>query len=165
MTRLTKRLLIVLAISLLGLGAYLWMTQIQRAPDARFNTLYGQHIDMHSLQGKVVLVNFWATDCVICNAEMPELVQTYQDYQRKGFEVIAVAMPYDPPGLVVHYIQTKKLPFPVAHDQQGALLQQFGGVTGTPTAYLYDKQGKLMARIVGKLDFVNLRRQLDKELS
>jgi thiol-disulfide isomerase/thioredoxin len=163
MRHTTKLRIATLGLCLL-IGFWLF-SQRHMAPDVTFTTLYGKAIKMHDLRGKVVLVNFWATDCVTCNNEMPDLVHLYDDYKNKGFEVIAIAMPYDPPGLVVRYIQQKQLPFPVTHDAQADLLHRFSDVAGTPTTYLYDKRGKLLLRVAGKLDFATLRRSLDKELS
>jgi len=135
------------------------------APDVNFTTITGKHISMASLKGKVVLVSFWATDCPSCNEEMPDLIKTYNTYKSKGFEVIAVAMPYDPPAQVLNYVKQKNLPFPVMHDGFAKITQSFGGINVTPTAYMFDKQGKTIKKIVGSLDFAKLHALLDKELS
>lgn len=74
-------------------------------------TLQGKTIPLSSLQGKMVLVNFWATDCPGCIEEMPELINTYQQYKDKGFEVVAVAMPYDKLQQIITYSQNNALPF------------------------------------------------------
>lgn len=91
---------------------------------------------MADLKGKVVIVNFWATDCLACVTEMPALVNTYQQYQKKGLEIIAVAMPYDPPAQVLNYVTQKKLPFPVMHDGLAEITQKFGNVDLTPTTFI-----------------------------
>ena len=96
---------------------------------------------------------------------MPELIQTYEQYQGKGLEIIAVAMSYDPPAQVVSYAKQKSLPFPVMHDSYGDISRQFGSVNVTPTAYLYNKEGKRIQRAIGTLNFEKLRTFLDKELS
>ena len=154
-------------ISILGLLAALGYALLTNsaAPDVTFTTIQGKKISMASLQGKVVLVNFWATDCRSCIKEMPELINTYNRYKTKGFEVIAVAMPYDPPAQVLNYATQKSLPFPVMHDGLSEITQGFGGITATPTAYLFNKQGKRLERTIGILDFAKLRATLDKELS
>ena len=159
-----KKLVIPLAI--LALLAFLGfnLTKSQPAPNVTFITLQGKEISMASLKGKVVLVNFWATDCSVCVSEMPDLINTYNAYKTKGFEVIAVAMPYDPPAQVLNYVTQKALPFPVMHDGFGKITKQFNGVNSTPTAYIFDKQGKRLQYTVGALDFNKLNRLLDKEL-
>ena len=159
-----KKLVIPLAI--LAFLAFLGfnLTKSQPAPNVTFITLQGKAISMASLKGKVVLVNFWATDCSVCVKEMPDLINTYNTYKAKGFEVIAVAMPYDPPAQVLNYVTQKALPFPVMHDGFGEIIKQFNGVNSTPTAYIFDKQGKRLQYTVGALDFNKLNRLLDKEL-
>ena len=95
---------------------------------------------------------------------MPALASTYNQYKAKGFEVIAVAMPYDPPAQVLNYATQKKLPFPVMDDGLGDIVRQFEDVSVTPTTYIYDKQGKLIQYTTGALNFKKLRQLLDREL-
>lgn len=135
-----------------------------QAPDVTFTTIQGKQISMTDLKGKVVLVNFWSTDCGVCVKEMPSLVNTYNAYKGKGFEVIAVAMPGDPPAQVLNYATQKALPFPVMHDGFSEITNKFGGVNLTPTAYIFDKQGKQLQYSVGELDFTKLNQLLDREL-
>jgi thiol-disulfide isomerase/thioredoxin len=152
-------------ICLLGFIAYHLLSKKPVSPNLTFTTIEGKNISMASLKGKVVLVNFWATDCTSCIKEMPDLINTYNAYKAKGFEVIAVAMPYDPPAQVKNYVTQKKLPFPVMHDGFGKITQSFGGVNVTPTTFLFDKEGNRLEKKVGILDFVNLHAILDRELS
>lgn len=130
-----------------------------------FTTIHGKEISMRSLRGKVVLVSFWATDCKSCVKEMPDLIKTYQQYQPKGLEIIAIAMPYDPPAQVVNFVTQKDIPFPVMHDSYAEMSEKFGGVKLTPTAYIYNKEGKRIQRAIGALNFTKLHALLDKELS
>ena len=135
------------------------------APAVTFVTLEGQPIQLDSLRGKVVLVNFWATSFPGCIKEMPGMVETYNQYKAKGFEIVAVAMSYDPPSHVVNFTQTRKLPFPVALDVKGELAQAFGDVRLTPTSFIIGKEGQILEQKLGELDFVKLNALLDKELS
>jgi len=77
---------------LLAILAY-HLIKIPIAPEVTFTTIEGKSFSMASLKGKVVLISFWATDCTSCVKEMPDLVNTYNTYKTKGFEVVAVAMP------------------------------------------------------------------------
>jgi peroxiredoxin len=155
-----------ISLGILALLAFLvfHLTKSQPAPDVTFTTIQGKEISMASLKGKVVLVNFWATDCSVCVSEMPEIVNTYNAYKAKGFEVIAIAMPYDPPAQLLNYVTQKNLPFPVMHDGFGKMILAFGGVPATPTAYIFDKQGKQIQYTTGRLNFEKLNQLLDKEL-
>lgn len=160
---LKKLLLPIIVIALLVfLG--LQLSNKTAAPDVTFTTIDGKEISMASLKGKIVLVNFWATDCPGCVKEMPQLTSTYQQYHQKGFEVIAVAMPYDPPAQVLNYTKQKALPFPVMHDGLSEVTNKFGGINLTPTTYIFDKQGHLLRRTIGNIDFNALYLLLNKEL-
>jgi peroxiredoxin len=162
--KLVKPLLIaVAALALVGALAYA-LIEKPAAPAITFTTLEGRPIALSSLRGKIVLVNFWATSCPGCVKEMPELVQAYQQYRDKGFEIIAVAMSYDPPNYVLNYAQTRKLPFPVALDVNGAHAHAFGDVQLTPTSFIVDKEGRIIDQTLGNLDFVKLKVLLDKTL-
>jgi peroxiredoxin len=159
-----KKLAVPLGILVLLVFLVFNLTKSLPAPDVTFTTIQGKEISMASLKGKVVLVNFWATDCSVCVSEMPDIVKTYNAHKDKGFEVIAIAMPYDPPAQVLNYVTQKALPFPVMHDGFGQMIIKFGGVPATPTAYLFDKQGKQLQYTVGRLDFAKLNELLSKEL-
>jgi peroxiredoxin len=134
------------------------------APQVTFVSLKGEKITTASLRGKVVLVNFWATDCVICIREMPHITATYRKFRAQGFETIAVAMKYDPPNYVLAYNEKNRLPFTVALDPMGELAQAFGEVRLTPTTFIIDKQGRLVQRIVGEPDFAKLHQLLEEKL-
>lgn len=159
-----RRLILpLLSIALLGALAYAMLDR-NSAPQVQFTTLQGQLIDIQQLRGKVVLVNFWATTCPGCIAEMPKMVETYQRYHAQGFELVAVAMAYDPPSQVANYVKTHALPFTVALDTQGSVAAAFDDVKLTPTAFVVDKQGRIVSHVVGELDFQALQSLLDKEL-
>lgn len=128
-----------------------------------FKTLQGGEISLSKTQ-KPVLINFWSTSCVICVREMPDLAEVYNEYAPKGFELVAVAMPYDAPNQVLELANERDLPFPVALDIQGVAVDAFASVKGTPTSFLLDRNGRLVKRYVGAMDLNDLRSQLDQLL-
>jgi len=157
---------LIIPLVILGLLAFLTfsLSKKTQAPDVTFTTIEGKTIKMGELKGKVVLVNFWATDCPGCIAEMPQLIKTYKQYHDKGFEVVAVAMFYDPPDHVLNYAQKHSLPFPVMHDGFGEIANRFEDVRLTPTSFIMDKQGRIIQRVVGALDFTSLHSLLAEQL-
>ena len=160
----SKSLLAGIVIIALIAGFVVSLSIKPTAPSVEFTSLKGEKIALDNLRGKVVLVNFWATDCPGCIAEMPELIQTYQKYKSRGLETIAVAMYYDPPNYVSTYATDKVLPFPVSLDPQGLLAKAFKDVQLTPTTFVIDKEGRILQRTVGVLDFPKLHTLLEKEL-
>jgi peroxiredoxin len=164
-----KRLWIKLAgaaaVVVLAVGGYMSMSDTHAAPDVSFTNLKGEQVSLKSLRGKVVMVNFWATSCTTCVAEMPKMVQTYNAYKDKGLDYVAVAMSYDQPNYVVNFAQTRSLPFQVALDTQSKLADAFGDVKLTPTTFVIDKQGNIIKRYVGEPKFAELHALLDKALA
>jgi peroxiredoxin len=155
---LTARCLATVGTFTLGLTA---CSSRETAPDVGYTLLDGQTQKLAALQGKVVLVNFWATSCTTCVKEMPDLVATHEKYQRQGYDTLAVAMSYDPPAYVSNFAQSRKLPFGVAIDNTGEIAKQFGQVRLTPTTFVIDKQGNIVKRYVGAPDFAQLHTLLD----
>ncbi len=153
----------VVAGALTFAGFAIWSAK-PAAPQVTFVSLQGEKITMADLRGKVVLVNFWATDCATCVKEMPEITATYNKYRAQGFETIAVAMKHDPPNYVLNYAEKNKLPFTVALDPMGALAKAFGEVKLTPTTFIIDKQGRMVMRILGEPDFAKLHALLAEKL-
>ena len=135
-----------------------------KAPASSFVLLDGTRVSTAQLQGQVALVNFWATSCTTCVAEMPELVTTHQKYKDRGYETLAVAMSYDPPAYVVNFAQTRKLPFKVAIDNTGTIAKDWGDVKLTPTSYLLNKRGEIVKRYVGTPNFDELHQLIEKLL-
>ncbi|UUZ66667.1 TlpA family protein disulfide reductase [Polaromonas sp. P2-4] len=137
----------------------------QAAPESTFVLLDGSKKTTADLKGKVTLVNFWATSCVTCVAEMPKIVSTYNKYKERGYDTLAVAMSYDPPSYVVNYTETRKLPFKVAIDNTGAVAKAWGDVKLTPTTYLVNKRGEIVKQYVGEPDFAALHQLIEKLLA
>lgn len=137
----------------------------QAAPESTFVLLDGSKKTTADLKGKVTLVNFWATSCVTCVAEMPKLVATHQKYKAQGYDTLAVAMSYDPPNYVVNYAQTRQLPFSVAIDNTGAAAKAWGDVQLTPTTFLVNKRGQIVKQFVGEPDFAALHQLIEKLLA
>jgi thiol-disulfide isomerase/thioredoxin len=137
----------------------------QAAPESTFVLLDGSRKSTADFKGKVTLVNFWATSCVTCVAEMPQLIATHQKYVQQGYDTVAVAMSYDPPSYVVNYTETRQLPFKVAIDNTGAVAKAWGDVKLTPTTYLVNKRGEIVKQYVGQPDFAALHLLIEKLLA
>ena len=154
-------LIFVLAVA----GISLWLSSspfgLKQAPEVTFSTLDGEKINMRELRGRPVLVTFWATTCQSCLKEMPHLVELYKEFENDGFELIGVAMSYDPPNRVLELATERRLPYPVALDLDGALAAAFGKVTLTPTSFLVAPDGRIIRHEIGEMDVARLRRQIE----
>ena len=157
--------LAALATATLGLGGLSGCSSRDPAPSSRFLLLDGSTLESSALAGKVTLVNFWATTCASCVAEMPELIRTHQQYQARGLETVAVAMSYDPVEWVLNFTKSRQLPFKVALDRDGQLARSWGDVKLTPTTFVVDKQGQIVKRYVGPPDFAALHQLIEQLLA
>jgi len=140
-------------------------SNVRAAPASTFVLLDGSQRTTQDLLGKVTLVNFWATSCTTCVAEMPDIVATYDKYRARGFDTLAVAMSYDPPSYVVNFAESRKLPFPVAIDNTGAVARAWGDVKLTPSTFIVNKRGEIVKSFVGAPDFAELHRLIERLLA
>ena len=134
-------------------------------PDFSEKDLAGHSLSIARFKGKIVLVDFWATWCGPCVAELPKVKDAYSKYHAKGFDTIAVAMSYDFPSYVVNFAETRKLPFGVAIDNTGSVAKAWGDVQLTPTTYLVNQQGEIVKRYVGEPNFADLHRLIESLLA
>ncbi|MDP1690350.1 MAG: TlpA disulfide reductase family protein [Burkholderiaceae bacterium] len=154
------RPLVIAAIAGLALvaAALAWQTlgNSEPVPTVSYTLLDGRKSTTEALRGKVVLVNFWATSCTVCVAEMPQIISTHNKFRERSYDTVAVAMSYDPPALVARFAESRRLPFGVAIDNTGEIAKRFGDVELTPTTFLIDKRGRIVKRYVGAPDFAEL---------
>ncbi|PZP99199.1 MAG: redoxin [Variovorax paradoxus] len=161
-----KKVHILIGAMALGLSLAVYLSLgSSTAPQSTFVLLDGSSKKTSDFVGKVALVNFWATSCTTCVAEMPMIVRTHEKYAPRGYETVAIAMSYDPPAYVVNFAQTRKLPFLVAIDNTGTVAKAWGDVNVTPTTYLMNKRGEIVKRYVGQPDFAELHKLIEKLLA
>ena len=129
-------------------------------PPISIPTIDGRRFDIAALAGRPLLVTFWSTTCLVCLREMPELEALHRRFSPRGFEIIAVSMPWDPPDEVVRLAQARVLPYPVALDVDGAIGRAFGDVSVTPTHVFIGPDGDVAFRRTGELDFSGLADRL-----
>jgi peroxiredoxin len=155
----------IIALTVFALfAAWSWSWFPASAPDVVFTTIKGEKVSLQSLKGSVVLVNFWAPSCAPCVREMPMLADAYARLHARGLDVIAVAVSYDPPNVVVDYAETRHLPFNVALDLDDSLEQAFGGLRAVPTTFLIGRDGRIAERFDGPLDSGKLQQLLARQL-
>lgn len=129
-------------------------------PPISISTIDGRSFDAEAVRGRPLLVTFWSTTCLICLHEMPDLESLYRRLSPRGFEIIAVSMPWDPPDEVVRLARARALPYPVALDVTGAVARAFGDVSVTPTHVLIGPGGEVAFHRTGALDFAALEGRL-----
>ena len=120
-----------------------------RAPDFTLRNLQGQDVALHDLQGRVVLMNFWAVWCGFCRVEMPELQMAYETYGHEGLVVLGIDV-QEETAQVASFVQEMGVTFPILLDQKAAVTRQYR-IQGLPTSILVDADGVIRAVHVGPL--------------
>lgn len=160
-----KIITVLVVLALAAAGSWFLFTPKADAPAVAFQTLDGKSIELKDLQGKVVMVKFWATSCVTCIKQMPDTIALYDKYHPKGLEIVAVAMSYDPLPYVRQFTSTRKLPFTVATDTDGSVAKAFDDVKLTPIAFLIDRDGKIVKRYLGVYDKQDMQKSIESALA
>lgn len=120
------------------------------APDFTLRTLQGRNLDLKSLRGKVVLLNFWATWCHPCRQEMPLLAKRYRRLASKGFVVVGVDR-QEPAGDVRTFARTVGAAYPIALDSSGSVSAKYH-ILAMPSSFLLDEHGVVQSVNLGILN-------------
>lgn len=121
----------------------------EKAPEFELPTSDGKKLKLSSLKGKVVIIDFWATWCPPCRKGVPDLVELKKKYGKKGFEIVGISL--DGPQTkseVVPFIKNYGINYPVVYGNEAVTIS-YGGVQSIPTAFIIDKEGKIVATYVG----------------
>ena len=119
------------------------------APDFTLETLEGESVTLSGLRGKSILLNFWATWCPPCRAEMPAFQEAFSDYEDKDFVILAVnATLQDNPNDITNFVSEFGLSFPIALDVEGEANRLYQ-VQSLPTSFFIDKEGIISEVVIG----------------
>ena len=120
------------------------------APAFQLNDLNGKPISLAEAKGKIVLLNFWATWCGPCRAEIPDLVDLQKRYADK-FEIIALVTDEDDPDEVRRFVLQSGINYRVAMSSD-EVRRDYGGIAALPTSFVIDPQGRIVQKHVGLND-------------
>jgi thiol-disulfide isomerase/thioredoxin len=120
------------------------------APAFQLNDLDGKPLSLSEAKGKIVLLNFWATWCGPCRAEIPDLVDLQKRYSDK-LEIIALATDEDDPDEVRRFILQSGINYRVAMTSD-EVRRDYGGIAALPTSFVIDPQGRIVQKHVGLND-------------
>jgi thiol-disulfide isomerase/thioredoxin len=124
-------------------------------------TVAGEAFDWSSYRGKYVLVDFWATWCGPCVAEIPNLKRLYATYHQRGFDIVGISLDRNPNALTA-YLKQQEIPWVTLYEQGGGgshpVAKQYG-ISAIPTMFFVDKEGKVVSLQARGLELRNLLEQ------
>ncbi len=132
-------------------GATVGFSQGQTAPAFALTDINGQPVSLAEYKGKVVMVNFWATWCGPCRAELPDLVKLHDAYKDKGFVLLGVSADEEGPSLVKAFAEKNGLTYSIPMADQASLANY--GVRAFPTTFVIDANGVIQKSWVGAQDY------------
>jgi cytochrome c biogenesis protein CcmG/thiol:disulfide interchange protein DsbE len=132
-----------------------YATDTRKAPPLTGATANGTTVDLSALKGKVVVVNFWATWCPPCRAEIPDFISVYNDYKSKGLEIVGVSLDEGGWSDVTPYVQRSKINYPIILGDR-RVARTWGGIQAIPTTFIIDKQGNIAVSHVGMMSKAQL---------
>ncbi len=134
-----------------------------KAPEYFATGLDGRLLDSSALKGKVVVVNFWATWCPPCRAEIPDFQAVYEENKSKGLEILGFSVDEIPPAQLQDFVEKFKMTYPVAFAPE-SVVKAFAPGQYIPTTFLIDKKGMIRHKQVGAMDKASLSQWVDRLL-
>jgi peroxiredoxin len=167
---LMRNLVLVVVIVLVGASVYLvsssssrppseWVKSVavgDLAPDFQLEDTKGNKVPLSDLRGKVVLVNFWATWCPPCLEEMPSMERLNEVLAGDDFIMLAINAEENGRSVVPAFLEKTNYTFPILYDDKGTV-QKLYGVYKFPESFIVGKDGKVVEKIIGPLDWSSLK--------
>jgi thiol:disulfide interchange protein DsbD len=135
-----------------------------KAPNFSLKSYDGKIIELAALKGKVVVLNFWATWCPPCRAEIPDFIKVYDAYKSKGLEIIGISLDEDGWSKVNPFVEKNKMNYPIVLGTMD-VVRLYGGIEGIPTTFIVDKDGNFAGMQVGLLSMEALEQKVNSLLS
>ena len=132
------------------------------APEISLPDVNGRMATLSSFRGKVVLLDFWATWCEPCLEELPDLIRLHEARKNEGFTMVGVAMDADGAAVVGSFVRQNKIPYPIllSNGEPPAGYP----IPGFPTAFLIDRDGRILRRYLGPKGYEEIERDLAEAL-
>ncbi len=124
---------------------------VTMAPDFALSNLEGKTIRLSDFKGKVIILDFWATWCPPCRAEIPHFNKLHQIYSDKGLAVVGISVDEGGKNVVKPFVEEFKIPYPILLGNE-KVARDFGGIRGIPTTFIINKNGEIIKKLVGYHD-------------
>lgn len=163
MKRLFSPVYVSGAFVLAAVVAFVWFTRFPAAPISansaepaaapvwQLSDLSGNTVKSEHFKGKVVILDFWATWCPPCRAEIPGFIDLHRRYADKGIVIVGVSLDQQGPAIVKPFVEKFGMKYPVVMGDS-AIAEAFGGVEALPTTFIIDRAGNIVRTHVGYTD-------------
>jgi len=158
-----KRIRTALGLLLVGLLVASCAPAKKKAPDFNLTDMNGKPVRLSDYQGKVVILDFWATWCGPCRRGIPDLNALYSDYRGKGLEILGIAVDEGGKEMVQQGMQEHSITigYPILIGT-AEVQKSYGGIEAIPTTFILDKEGNIVAKYVGLQDKETFVKRLDQ---
>ncbi|MFC1623743.1 TlpA disulfide reductase family protein [Candidatus Omnitrophota bacterium] len=130
------------------LNAELEEGAFKEAPDFTLLDVNGDEKRLSDFKGSVIVLNFWASWCPPCRAEIPDFIELYDEYKDEGLEIIGIALDQNPDKIIGPFIEENKINYPILLGD-GKVDALYGGIVSIPTTFLIDREGGIRKKYRG----------------
>ena len=123
----------------------------EEAEDFTLKTLKGETVSLKDYRGRLIFLNFWATWCGPCRAEMPSMQRLWEEFKEEDFVILAINI-QEESKLVSSFVNERGLSFPVLLDEKGKVARSYG-IRGIPTTFFLNPEGEIIGKAVGARDW------------
>ena len=135
-----------------------------KAQDFTVSLVNGDTFKLSEQQGKVVIMNIWATWCAPCHDETPDFVDLYNQYKEQGLVILGVSIDEQGKSVVKPFMEKYEVNYPMVIDD-GSIMDKYGPTMGIPTTYIINKKGNLQYFAVGALTQKELEPRITRLLN
>lgn len=128
-----------------------------KAPDFELKNLAGESVKLSDYEGKKVMLNFWATWCPPCKAEMPDMEEFYND---SGDDIVILAVNIDTNNDVAGFVKKMGVTFPILLDTDNRVNKIYQ-IISIPTSYFIDEKGIIRNKHIGAMDIETMKKNMD----
>ena len=140
-------------------------TRDAKAIDLKLDLLNGNTFHISEQEGKVLLINIWATWCKPCHEETPDLVDLYNEYKEEGFVILGVSTDEKGKKVVPDFVDKYNVPYPIYIDKNKKVEEVYGPYMAIPTTYIINKDGLVRYFATGAVTKKELEPRIKKLLN
>ena len=137
------------------------VAKILAGPDFELLALDHERYRLADARGQLLLVNFWATWCLSCRSEIPELNELYNETRESGVIVYGIALDVEGVEKVAPYVEEIGIDYPILLDPEGKSPAIFGGLEGYPMTFIFDREGLIYSSYLGAQSGATFRADIE----